>query len=296
MRVRMLRRLGGVLAVAAAYTAVALAPVGNRTPDAGLTAASALALAVCLIAVADQIAASRFVLFAVFFTLVFLNLAAVAVEGTLFAPAAAQPSALGVNLLRLAVAGAAVAAIVAGLHGRDGGRHAWANLSLSGAGWIWRLLAAAGVYVVLYFVLGGLNYTLVTRPYYEAHAGSLTVPSAQTVLLYEPVRGLLIALSVLPLTLVLRLRTGLIGVVAGMLLFVAGGLVPLLPQTSLPLYLRVASLWEILGQNFLTGVACAYLFVGSTRARRPSGPEMRGTIGLGRRQGSIPKLRSEREA
>jgi hypothetical protein len=49
--------------------------------------------------------------------------------------------------------------------------------------------------------------------------------------------------------------------------FVVGGLVPLLPQTSLPLYLRLASLWEIFGQNFLTGVACACLFVDAGRAQ-----------------------------
>ena len=47
---------------------------------------------------------------------------------------------------------------------------------------------------------------------------------------------------------------------AGVLLFVVGGLVVLLPQTSLPLYLRVASLWEVFAQNVITGAACAYLF------------------------------------
>jgi len=250
-----------VLAVAAAYTAVALAPVGNRAPDVALTAACAVVLGLCLVAVADRVTANRSLQFGVWFTLVFLNLAAVAVEGTLFAPAAAPPSALGANLVRLAIAAAAVAAIVAALFGRDGVRPAWTNASRPVAGWIWRLLGAAGIYVVLYLVIGGLNYSLVTRPYYEAHAGSLTVPPALTVFLYEPVRGLLIALSVLPLTLVLRLRTALIGVVAGVLLFVAGGLLPLMPQTTLPLYLRVASLWEIFGQNFLTGVAAAYLFI-----------------------------------
>jgi hypothetical protein len=115
MRLQMPRRIGGVLAVAAAYSAVAVAPVGNQTLDVARTAACAIALAVCLIAVADQIAASRSAQFAVWFTLIFLNLVAVAVEGTLFVPAAAPPSALGANLVRLAITAAAVAAIIAGL-------------------------------------------------------------------------------------------------------------------------------------------------------------------------------------
>jgi hypothetical protein len=103
---------------------------------------------------------------------------------------------------------------------------------------------------------------LVTHPYYESHAGGLTLPPAATVFSYEPVRGLLIALSVLPLCLALRRDPRTVAIVAGGLLFVIGGVVPLLPQASLPPFVRVASLWEILGQNFVTGVACTYLFIG----------------------------------
>ena len=273
-----LRAAAALVSISVAYSGMALLPLRAAAPDALLTVVCGMTLATAIVLGARLIQARRTVHFAVWFALVFLNLAAVAIEGTLFAPAQAPPSLLGPNLLRLMV----VAAVVAGLTAAAFGREDAPRLPSFGtrplAGWAWRVLAAGAVYAVLYLVVGGLNYSLVTRPYYEAHAGSLTVPPAGTVLLYEPFRGIAIALSVLPLTLVLRIRTAAVAVVAGILLFVVGGLVPLLPQASLPLFLRVASLWEIFAQNFLTGVACAYLFVGAraaparVRQEHPSAP------------------------
>ncbi|HET7465405.1 MAG TPA: hypothetical protein VFL29_01950 [Candidatus Dormibacteraeota bacterium] len=261
MRGRSLRSAVGLVAIAGAYTAIALLPIGTGSPDVALTCVSGVALAAGIVVIARWITGSRRTQFGVWFALVFLNLAAVAVEGTLFAPAAAPPSSLGANLIRLLAAAVVVAGLASALLGRRDVTHAPGAPVRPMSAWLWRLLAAAAIYIVLYLVIGGVNYTLVTRPYYESHAGSLVVPPAQTVLLYEPVRGLLIALSVLPLTLALRIQPRAAAVVAGVMLFVVGGLVPLLPQTLLPLYLRVASLWEIFGQNFLTGVACAYLFM-----------------------------------
>lgn len=261
MRFRSLRSAIGLVAIASVYSAIALLPIGTTSPDVTLTIVCGVALAAGIVPVASRIPASPGVQFGVWFCLVFLNLAAVAVEGTLFAPTAAPPSALGANLLRLLVASAVVAGLASALFGRDDvSVRAVASRPL--AGWLWRLLAAAAIYVALYLVIGGLNYSFVTRPYYETHAGGLALPSAQTVFLFEPFRGIAIALSVVPLALALRLRVGLTAVVAGLMLFIVGGLVPLLPQASLPFTLRVASLWEIFAQNFLMGVACAYLFIG----------------------------------
>lgn len=264
-----------MLLSSAVYAAVELVPVGGRAaPDVALTIACSLILAISITLVASRLAVTRRRQLGVWFALVFLNLAAVAVEGTLFAPAAAPPSLLAGNLFRLAIVSAAVAGILALLFGRPSGAVMSRTESRPVIGWLWRLLVAAFLYVVLYLVVGGINYVLVTRPYYESHAGSLTVPSAQTILLYEPVRGLLIALSVVPLTRALRgrdIRMANAAAITGLLLFVAGGLVPLLPQASLPLFVRIASLWEIFAQNFPTGVACAYLFWSWVRPRPASG-------------------------
>jgi hypothetical protein len=255
------RIAAGVILVAGAYAAGVLVPVGvTPSADIPLTIACALVLAISIVFVANQLTLSRRQQFIVWFALLFLNLSAVAVEGTLFAPAAAPPSLLVVNLVRLAIVSTLDAALVATLFGTAGGIPERLTSYQPVFGWLWRLVAAAAIYVVLYLVVGGINFTLVTQPYYVSHAGSLTVPPAQTILLYEPVRGLLIALSVVPLTLAFRGRTSRTALVTGLMLFVVGGIVPLLPQTSLPLYLRIASLWEIFAQNFTTGIACAYMF------------------------------------
>lgn len=268
------RSATGGLLIAAAYSLIALLPIGPRGTDPGLTIASGLVMAVAIVWVAVGMQKDRRTQFVVWFTLVFLNLAAAAIEGTLFAPELAPSALLAASLTRLLVASVAIGAIAATFFGlTESNRSTVVSRPLYD--WLWRLLVAAGVYVALYFVIGGINYTLITRPYYESHAASLTVPPAQTVLLFEPIRGLLIALSVLPLILALRMRTRTMAATAGLMLFIAGGLVPLLPQTSLPVYLRVASLWEIFGQNFFTGVACALLFASpfqrSTEAPAPAG-------------------------
>ena len=262
------RSLVGVALVAVTYGAVAL--VGKDNVDVPLTIACSLVLAVAMVLVANRLRIAARAQFAVWFSLLFLNFASVAVEGTLFAPALAAPAALPWNLLRLAVGSAAIAGLMGFLFGQENGPADWLT-SRSPLGWTWRLLAVAAVYLVVYLVLGGLNYTFVTHPYYETHSGRLTVPSTATILAYEPVRGLLIGLSLLPLTLALRAGAHAavsVALVGGVMLFVVGGVVPLLPQTSLPLYLRVASLWEIFGQNFLTGVAAAYLFTTWRQRRR----------------------------
>ncbi len=76
----------------------------------------------------------------------------------------------------------------------------------------------------------------------------------------ESIRAPLIVLSVLPLVLTVRTTRRRLVVICGIILFVIGGVVPLLHQVNiLPLFLLVASAWEIFFQNFLTGVVVAIL-------------------------------------
>jgi len=126
--------------------------------------------------------------------------------------------------------------------------------------WLWRFLASALSYLVFYWVFGGLNYALVTKPYYGAHAGGLAVPAAGTVLALESVRGLLIVFSVLLLLLSLQGTRRRLVTTTGWLIFAIGGVIPLFWQvTTLPLLLLLASAGEIFFQNFLTGAVSAGL-------------------------------------
>jgi hypothetical protein len=113
---------------------------------------------------------------------------------------------------------------------------------------------------LFYWVFGGINYALVTRPYYETHAGGITVPAPTTVLVLEAVRGLLIAFSVLLLLLSMRGNRRRLMAMTGWLLFAVGGIIPLCWQiTTLPLFLLFASAVEIYFQNFCTGAVSAWL-------------------------------------
>lgn len=104
---------------------------------------------------------------------------------------------------------------------------------------MWRFLASALSYLFFYFVIGRLNYRLVTQPYYESHAGGLTVPPAQTILAVESVRCLFIVFSVFLFLLSVRGNKHQLMISAGWLLF--------------------ASAVEIFFQNFSTGAVAAFL-------------------------------------
>jgi len=60
-------------------------------------------------------------------------------------------------------------------------------------------------------------------------------------------------------------------------LFVIGGVAPLLGASALPLFLRVASGWEIFLQNFSTG-AVAALLLGGGRQEEGSRLKEEGTL------------------
>ena len=126
--------------------------------------------------------------------------------------------------------------------------------------WVWRFVVSSLSFIIFYFIFGAVNYALVTKPYYETHIGGLTVPAPQVVLMAELMRAPLIVLSVLPLLVTIRTTRRRLAVICGIILFVVGGVVPLLQQVNtLPLFLLVASAWEIFFQNFPTGAVVAVL-------------------------------------
>jgi hypothetical protein len=160
----------------------------------------------------------------------------------------------------------ATAGLIAWLFGQAAGstiphlprRRAWYS-------WAWRFLVSSFSYLLFYFIFGAINYALITRPYYAAHVSGLAVPPPQTVLLAEAVRAPLIVLSIVPCILLWTGKKSVLAVLCGIILFVIGGVIPLLTNTALPDLLRFASAIEIFFQNFLTGVvAVAFLGFAAT--------------------------------
>ena len=205
---------------------------------------------------------------------IFFNIVSVVIEGAFFAPAQ-----IGGNLPALIaqqfILAVTAACLVTWLFAPTANTiiilplRAWYD-------WLWRLVVSAASYLVFYFIFGAINYALVTKPYYDAHAGGLAIPSTEIVLIAETVRGVMIVLSILPFLLTVSKPTRVRAVWAGSILFVVGGIVPLLYQvSSLPILLLVASGIEIFFQNFSTGMVTALLL-----GRMPNNAAA--TSGLGR--------------
>jgi hypothetical protein len=196
-------------------------------------------------------------------SLIVFNLGSVALEGAYFAPNLVSVP-IPVLLAQQLLATLAAALAITFLFGRAGSSLSWkaALETRPWYSWLWRFLLSSLSYLAFYFAFGGLNYSLVTKPYYDSHAGGLTVPAPEVVLVLESIRGVLIVFSVLLLLLSIRGSRRQLMVTTGWLLFSVGGIIPLVWQiNTLPLFLLLASAIEIFFQNFLTG-AVAAMFMG----------------------------------
>jgi hypothetical protein len=223
---------------------------------------SSVLLGLLLGPLASRLRMTRLQHFFVWGSLIFFNLGSVAIEGAFFAPELV-PVPIPVLFAQQALASAAAALVIVWLFASVGTPvTTWLGSLRTRPwySWLWRFLVSSISYLVFYFVFGALNYSLVTKPYYESHAGGLTVPAPELVLFAELARAPLIVLSILVFLLSVRGTKRQLMVTSGWLLFAVGGIVPLVLQIStLPLFLLAASAVEIFFQNFLTGIVAARL-------------------------------------
>jgi hypothetical protein len=121
------------------------------------------------------------------------------------------------------------------------------------------VLAGGCAYAFYYLVFGGITYELFTKGYYP----EATEQVAQLGLLFWAVqvgRGALMMVAVLPVVYTLRLRRWHAAVAVGMLVWVAGGLVPLLlPNEFMGATQRFIHIVEILTQNAALGATAVML-------------------------------------
>ncbi len=199
----------------------------------------------------------------------FVSVAAVMFEGSAFAPTLSPLGQLAAGLpLQLLICVAAAGVAVAGSQGT----RAPAASSRSG---LRRLMLGAGaaavIYVVAYLVTGALNYLLVTGPYYETHAGGLVTPEPSVVLAVALGEGLMLALAAIPLARALPGSTRARAISVGLVLWLLGGVGPLLQAATLPDVLRIASAVEILFQKVPLGMGVAWFCTQSNESsRRPT--------------------------
>ncbi len=234
--------------------------MGNSSQGTGLLPwlfASGVVIGLVLGPIASQVAATRDQHVVIWTCVVFFNIISVVIEGAFFAP-----EQIGGNIPALVVqqliAAILMAIIITSWFARSSNsaappHRAWYD-------WAWRFVLSALSYLLFYFIFGAINYALVTQPYYASHAGGLAVPPPDTVFKAEILRGALITLSVLPFLLALDKPRRERALLTGLILFVVGGIVPLLYQVNnLPAFLLVASAVEIFFQNMSTGIVAALL-------------------------------------
>jgi hypothetical protein len=206
---------------------------------------------------ASQMAASRLRHVVVWSSVVFFNGLSTVVEGRFFMPdAVTAPVAQAMMYLITSLVGGVLITLLFAPRGdplrpASPPQRPWYS-------WAWRFVVSAFSYLVFYYLFGVINYTLVTHPYYQERIAGLTVPPAQVVLMAEAIRAPMMVLALLPLVLTFRTTRRRLFVICGLLLAVIGA-APLLLANSLPMFLRVASAWEIFLQNFSTGAVIALL-------------------------------------
>ena len=208
--------------------------------------------------IAGQLAVSRARHQVIWTCVIFFNIVSVVIEGAFFAPAqigSNLPVLVAQQFILAMLTASAITLLFAPKSNAETilPPRAWYD-------WLWRLVVSAASYLVFYFIFGAINYMLVTRPYYESHAGGLAIPSTNTILVAETIRGMLIVLSVVPFLLSVTKPRRERVVWTGVILFAIGGIVPLLYQVNvLPIPLLFVSGVEIFFQNFSTGIVAAWL-------------------------------------
>jgi hypothetical protein len=121
------------------------------------------------------------------------------------------------------------------------------------------VLLAAVSYLLYYEVFGAITYQFFTRGYYP-HAAEQVAAMGPWFFVYQIGRGLAMTLGVLPVIYTLRLPRWQAAVAVGLLVWMVGGLGPLLtPTTMMSAAQRFMHVIEIFTQNFSLGVTATLL-------------------------------------
>ncbi|MEJ2008437.1 MAG: hypothetical protein P8Z30_09845, partial [Acidobacteriota bacterium] len=193
-------------------------------------------------------------------------------EGLIFVPAIQQH--MFRNLIGGLVAYAIVAAVLAALAGllklpREGE----AGPALRSAPMMVLMVAVCGVaYLLYYYVFGGITFFFFTKAYYpqatqETLRLGLWFPGLQFG------RGVLMTLALLPVIRTLRVSRAQAAIAVGVLIWVAGGLSPLLvPNAFMGATQRFIHIIEIFTQNASLGVTAALLLRRGPGLKRAESP------------------------
>jgi len=122
------------------------------------------------------------------------------------------------------------------------------------------LVAVCGVaYVVYYLIFGAITFQFFTKGYYP-EATQIAMSLGLWFWVIQFGRGVLITVAVLPVIYTLRMNRWQVALAAGVLIWVAGGLAPLLvPNAFMGTTQRMIHIVEILTQNASLGITAGLL-------------------------------------
>ncbi len=129
--------------------------------------------------------------------------------------------------------------------------------------WIWRLVAAAVVFVPIYLFFGSLVAPL-TAQYFQQSAYGLRMPSQEAMLLVLVVRSALFLLACLPIIVMWQRSKWSLFLNLGIALFVQVGFLYMLGAYHMPLTIRVPHTLEILADSFTHAGLLVVLLAKST--------------------------------
>ena len=221
---------------------------------------SGFIIALTLGPLTEMIRATRAKHLLIWSSIIFFNIASVVLEGSFFAPGllpmAQVPQILFQNFLLAIISSILIIHLFSVTSEAIPQEQKPQRTFFS---WTSRFLASAFSYLLFYFLFGALNYELFTKSYYQSHGG-LAVPELKTVMAAEAIRAVLVILSIIPLLTALNGSKKKLVFISGSVLFIIGGIVPLLMQVgTLPAALLISSGVEIFFQNFLTGAVAALM-------------------------------------
>jgi hypothetical protein len=139
------------------------------------------------------------------------------------------------------------------------------------------------VYALAYLVFGSITYFFFTRAYYP-EAMQVTERLGLWLWVIQIGRGVLMTLAVLPVIYTLRLGRWRAALATGALLWVAGGLAPLIPPNEfMGATQRIIHIVEILTQNAALGIAAVLLL------RPGSASTLRHVVGIAGGEGAATR-------
>ncbi len=136
------------------------------------------------------------------------------------------------------------------------------------------MVAVCGVaYVLYYLVFGAITYQFFTKGYYP-EAAQIAANLGIWFWAIQFGRGTLMTLAVIPAIYTLRMSRWQMAIAIGVLIWVAGGLAPLLvPNAFMGTTQRIIHVFEILTQNAPLGITAGLLLRPKAAVRAASPPE-----------------------